>query len=111
MKIILSNDEYNVLNKIASQTKMDCWFYLSEYKECDCVIDLEESTVLTLRQGISMLNEGIVPELLTLTDREIEVYANLLQELDIDENPFEEYLKMIEEIYAGNANGICTEED
>jgi hypothetical protein len=112
MRMILSDVEYNLLNRIASQTKMDCWFSLGITKYgSDCVIDLEEDKVLTLRQGISMLNEGIVPELLTLTDREIEVYANLLQELDIDENPFEEYLKMIEEIYAGNANGICTEED
>jgi hypothetical protein len=111
MKITLSNDEYNVLNRIASQTKMDCWFYLSEYKECDCVIDLEESTVLTLKQGISMLNEGIVPELLTLTDDEIEVYTNLLEQLDIDENPFEEHIQVLAEVYAGNANGICTEED
>ena len=112
MRMILSDLEYNVLNRIASQTKMDCWFTLglTQYGS-DCVIDLEEDKVLTLRQGISMLNEGIVPELLTLTDREIEVYFNLLQELDIEENPFEEYIKTIEEIYAGNANGICTEED
>jgi len=112
MRMILSDAEYNVLNRIASQTKMDCWFSLGITKYgSDCVIDLEENTDLTLRHGISMLNEGIIPELLNLTDREIEVYTNLLQELDIDENPFEEYLKMIEEIYAGNANGICTEED
>lgn len=112
MRIILSDAEYNVLNRITHQTKMDCWFHLDMTGNgSDCVVDLEEGVAYTLRHGISMLNEGIVPELLTLTDEEIEVYVNLLKELDIDENPFEEYLKMIEEIYAGNANGICTEED
>ena len=111
MKSHLSNEEYNVLNKIASQTKMDCWFYLSSYKGGDCVVDLEESKVITLYQGISMLNEGIVPELLSLTDEEIGVYTNLLEQLDIAENPFEEHIKALAEVYAGNANGICTEEE
>ena len=111
MKSHLSNEEYNVLNKIASQTKMDCWFYLSSYKGGDCVVDLEESKVITLYQGISVLNEGIEPELLDLTDEEIAVYANLLEQLDISENPFEEHIQVMTEVYDGNANGICTEED
>ena len=83
MKTILTNAEYNVLNKIASQTKMDCWFWLTEYKNSDCVIDLEEGMVLTLRHGVSMLNDGIVPELLNLTAEEIDTYTNLLKELEI----------------------------
>jgi hypothetical protein len=112
MKIILSDAEYNVLNKITSQTKMDCWFYISVTPNGgDCIVDIEEGTVLNIRHGISMLNEGIVPELLVLTDDEICVYTNLLQELDIEENPFAEHIQVLAEVYAGNANGICTEEE
>lgn len=110
MRMILSDLEYNVLNRIASQTKMDCWFYLCAYNGSNCVQDIEDGTILTLRHGISMLNEGIIPELLDLTDDEICVYTNLLQELDIEENPFTEHIQVLAEVYAGNANGICTEE-
>lgn len=112
MKITLSNDEYNVLNKIASQTKMDCWFYISVTPNGgDCIVDIENGTVLNMRHGISMLNEGIVPELLDLTDWEIAIYVDLLRQLGIEENPFAEYIQVLAEVYAGNANGICTEED
>lgn len=90
MRIILSNEEFYVLSLIARKTKMDCWFNLCETDRGDYVQDLEECKILTLRQGVLMLNEGIVPELLDLTDREIEIYSNLLKELDINENPFKE---------------------
>lgn len=112
MKKILTNAEYNVLNDIASQTKMDCWFWLdTDENGCDCVIDLEKNITLTLQQGVEMLNEGIVPELLNLDDYGIEVYVNLLNELDIANNPFEEHIQVMTEVYEGNANGICTEEE
>jgi hypothetical protein len=91
MTIKLSTDEYNVLNKIASQTKMDCWFYLAvDHNGGDCVHDLEVDAIITLRQGIEALNEGIVPELLDLTNDEITTYIDVIYELGIDFNPFEE---------------------
>ena len=82
----LTNAEYNVLNSIASQTKMDCWFFLeTDSAGNDYVLDIENSDILTLREGISALNEGIVPDLLDLSDEEIAVYNNLLKELGIEE--------------------------
>lgn len=90
MKLILTGDEYNVLNRIAAKTKMDCWFHLDvDASGSDCVRDLEYNSLLPLREGVATLNDGIVPELLNLTDGEIEVYANLLKELGIQYNPFE----------------------
>ena len=84
--LVLTNAEYNVLNSIASQTKMDCWFYLDQYTSGeDFVRDIENSDILTLYEGISQLNEGIVWELLDLTAEEIAVYKNLLKELGIEE--------------------------
>lgn len=82
----LTNAEYNVLNIIASQTKMDCWFCLAtDWDGADCVFDIENDQRMTLRNGISELNEGIVWELLDLTAEEIAVYKNLLKELGIEE--------------------------
>jgi hypothetical protein len=91
MTIKLSTDEYNVLNRIASQTKMDCWFYLAvDNNGGDCVHDLEEGRLISLRQGIEGLNDGIIPELLNLTDEEVKTYIDLLYAFGIDFNPFEE---------------------
>lgn len=56
----LSNEEFNVLNKIATKSKMDCWFYLKQDSDGnDYVYDLEESKKLSLSDGILMLDEGI----------------------------------------------------
>lgn len=112
MRMLLSGDEYNLLNLIASRTKMNCWFYIAVNQNGgDFVFDIENRQHLTLRRGVLMLNEGIVPELLNLTDDEILVYSNLLRELDIDDNPFEEYIQTMMNVYDGNANGICTESE
>lgn len=86
MKTILTDAEYNVLNLIARQTKMDCWFCLDTYTSGeDYVFDIENSDILTLREGVSQLNEGIVWELLDLSDEETAAYKNLLKELGIEE--------------------------
>lgn len=86
MKNILTNAEYNVLNDISDQTKMDCWFCLeTDSAGNDYVFDIENSDILTLYEGISQLNEGIVLDLLDLTAEEIAVYNNLLKELGIEE--------------------------
>ena len=112
MKIILANEEYNVLNKIATQTKMDCWFHIGiDDDGNDHIFDLETSTWMPLRRGVAMLNDGIVPELLSLTNEEIFVYLDVLRDLDIEENPFEEYIQTMMNVYDGNANGICTESE
>lgn len=112
IRIHLTNEEYDVLNKITSQTKTDCWFSLDVDEDgFDCVKDLERGYKITLRFAISILNDAIIPNLLSLTDKEIEVYTNLLKKLDIADNPYEECIKLTAEIYDGNANGICTEEE
>ena len=112
IRIHLTNEEYNLLNKITSQTKTDCWFWLSTDEEgFDCIKDLEKGYKVTLRFAVQQLNEAIIPDLLNLTDEEIGTYVNLLEKLEIADNPFEEYIRTIMEIYDGNANGISTEEE
>ena len=56
----LSQQEYDVLNKIARKTKMDCWFYIKQDKNgTDYVYDLEEQKRLCLKSGVGLLVEGL----------------------------------------------------
>lgn len=83
MKLTVS--EYNVLNKIADKTKMDCWFWLFQDKNGDDKVkDLEQGKVLSLKRGVSQLNEGIVSyDLCGMNAEEIVEYEFLLRKLNI----------------------------
>ena len=83
MKLTVS--EYNILNKIADKTKMDCWFWLFQDKAGDDKVkDLEEGKVLSLKKGVSQLDEGIVSyDLCGMNVEEIVEYENLLRKLNI----------------------------
>lgn len=56
---VLSAAEFNVLGKIASKTKMDCWFSIEQIGDVDLVYDLEGGSYLGLTEGISVLMEGL----------------------------------------------------
>ena len=85
----LTNEEYNVLNKISSKTKMDCWFCLLEDNNEDYVFDLESRNYLTVKEGVSMLFEGLDCleniESCDLTDEEKAVFNGLLEKLGMEE--------------------------
>lgn len=56
----LTNEEYNVLNKISSKTGMDCWFWLDETDiGKDCIHDLETDEIFSLKDGIALLCDGL----------------------------------------------------
>ena len=56
----LTSKEYDLLNKIASKSKMDCWFYIRQTKKGeDYVYDLENRKRMSLRTAIFQLMEGI----------------------------------------------------
>ena len=60
--ILLTNEEYNLINNLTLQTKTDCWFWLDTNKEgFDCVKDLERGYKVTLRFALKQLNEAIIP--------------------------------------------------
>lgn len=85
----LTAEEYNLLNKITSQTKTDCWFCLATDTDgSDCVKDLETGEILTLQNAVTLLNEAIIPDLVSITDDEKLIYAKLMAKLNID-NPFD----------------------
>ena len=84
IKIHLSNDEFNALNKIATATKMDCWFWPKKWGPIDIIWDLENDTKLSLRDGVSQLFSGMVEPaedpFYCLTDDEIKAVLNMWNE-------------------------------
>ena len=82
----LSDEEFNVLNKIAKETGMDCWFSIRETKDGKSVVYiLDEEFETTLREGIDWLHQGIPSyEKCNLEKEEIEVFEALLKKLRIE---------------------------
>ena len=83
----LTDEEYNVLNKISSKTKMDCWFWIKTDKYgVDVIYDLEEDETLSLYRGILLLCEGLddidIYKKCFLTKEEDEVFKNLIKKLN-----------------------------
>lgn len=73
----LTDKEISVLNKIASKSKMDCWFSISE-DGCS-IDDLEENKKLSLNEGIELLYEGMTGiSDYELSDDEIIIFVKLL---------------------------------
>ena len=84
----LTNKEYEVLNKIAKKTKMDCWFYIKQ--DChgtDYIYDVEERKRLCLKTGVGQLAEGLDCkenyDSCNLTEEEESVFKELLLKLNI----------------------------
>lgn len=86
----LTKQEYDVLNKIATKSKMDCWFLIKESEDglTDYIMDLEENKEMSLTEGILTLHDGInYPGGYLdceLTDVEIDVLSSLLSKLELD---------------------------
>lgn len=81
----LSTEEYNVLCKIARNTKMDCWFMIEQGKNGhDFVRDIEEGKRLTLQEGVRELQEGMTTYAdCDLSEQEVKVFETLLIKLAI----------------------------
>lgn len=106
-KYRLTPEEYNLLNNLTTQTKTDCWFQIAtDIWGFDFVRDLENNCNMSLREAVVQLNEALVPDLLDISVREMNIYTDLLEKLGIDDNPFAEEIETYMAIYDGNANGI-----
>lgn len=67
----LTEKERKLVLNLAKHTGMDCWFYLTENKGVDIVLDLERNVKRSFRKAFSELIEGTNPEgILALTDDE-----------------------------------------
>ena len=72
-KNFLTNEEAVALDRIATKSKMDCWFSIRTYGDGDFIYDLENDKPMALEDGIGQLTEGIVdgPEFYGLTYNEV----------------------------------------
>lgn len=72
-KSFLTNEEAVALDRIATKSKMDCWFSIRTYEDGDLIYDLENDKPMALEDGIGQLTEGIVdgPEFYGLTFNEV----------------------------------------
>lgn len=98
-KIRLTDEEYEAVYRIAEQSKIDCWFSLRDYSNCDTpphtvVYDLERGYNVSLQYGIRLLLEGIswddteecrqiVLNDYGLSDKQYDTVKNLIAKLKI----------------------------
>lgn len=81
---MLAEDEYNLLNKIAGLSGMACWFQLVAHGDKFSVVDAEDDTKHTLREGIGMLCEGVTSlDDYSCTEAEKQTYAMLCERMNI----------------------------
>ena len=80
----LTGDEFNGLNKIASSTKMDCWFYIMEEVGRDIIWDIENNRILSIEEGVSQLMEGMVDPITEygLTEDEIKAVEEIFKQIN-----------------------------
>lgn len=85
--IALTVDQYNALNRLATVSKMDCWFYIRQQPDgSDVVWDLEDDEAMPLLKGIRQLIDGMVEEdFKALTPAEQFTIAKLLSDLPYKE--------------------------
>ena len=56
----LTDEEYGVLNKIAKETGMCCWFSIREKKDGKIVVyDIDAEVEVAMKEGINWLYQGI----------------------------------------------------
>lgn len=83
----LSTAEFNVLNKIATKSKMDCWFYIVEDKDNDVILDCETGEKRSLYNGINMLADDITSlDDYNLTTDEKLCFTTLMYKLEANNN-------------------------
>lgn len=84
--MILSEQEYNALDKVATASKMDCWFSVRQEDGEDYIYDLENSCRIELREGVAQLAEGMCDVYLYgLDEAERTALRNLFAKLGINE--------------------------
>lgn len=56
----LTQEEWDVLDKLSSKSKMDCWFWIeTDQRGNNFVLDQESGEVMSLYDGINQLAEGL----------------------------------------------------
>ena len=88
----LTKDQYNAINKLASYTKIDTWFWLGvDNNDQDIIIDLEseDESVIDWEEGLTLLRDSIISEetydYARLTKKEKKEMKKLFKKYNIEE--------------------------
>lgn len=81
----LTQAEYDVVDKIAHKSKMDCWFMVySDEDGNDYVKDLERGETITIREGVCQLLDGMTCYAdYNMTKKEVLVFEGLTRKLNL----------------------------
>ena len=85
----LCDEQISVLNKLATKTKMDCWFFVNDERE---ILDLEDGEkVLNTKEALRQFNEGVEAYPLdydhyNLSEEERNIYIALLKQYGVPSN-------------------------
>lgn len=111
----LTDQEFNVLNHITNQAKMD-WCMIYD----DCIVDVEEDKTLSFDEGILLVDSGLTDlDDYNLTDDEKLCYINLIYKIQMNQKmPLERVsillynaICMIEEQYGCSVIGSDLEDE
>ncbi len=96
----LTADEYNGLNQIAKETKMDCWFSILEFGDKDVIWDMENNKVLSIEEGLSQFIEGVIDPLTNyrLSEDEIKAVDSLFKSVLEVENTRRTEMKVYDKL-------------
>lgn len=80
----LSKEQYEIIDKIATKTKCNCWFSIrQDDNDNDYVFDLEENKKISLLAGLSLLWDSVCDEL--IDHNEVLIMEELLNTLYIED--------------------------
>lgn len=80
----LSEEQFNLLDKIATNSGMDCWFCIKQHVRGkhageDYIYDLENNKPISLRKGVNELIEGMSDyDVNSLSSEEINTLETIL---------------------------------
>ena len=81
---VLLDEEYNVLNLLATRSKMDCWFWLIERKGKDMVRNLEENKIMSLKSALPGFIDGLTDlDDYFISEEEKAVFLQLIERFGI----------------------------
>ena len=86
----LLDEEYNVLNILATRSGEECWFWLVERGGCDVVRDLEANsyTTMALSTALPIFVDGLLDlDHYRLTEEEKEVALRLFDRFGVEYKP------------------------
>lgn len=87
-KTRLLDEEYNLLNKLATRSGEECWFWLIEKDEKDMVKDLEENRVMSLKNALPIFVGALLDlDHYFLSEEEKEIAYRLFDRFNIEYKP------------------------